>query len=69
MDMRGKWIVAGVPADIESNNLTLPSNVVSGDPARLLVFNTDPATTEDLSGALHAIVSDDGIEVFESDSD
>jgi|GEM_PF-2093694 len=69
MDMRGKWIVAGVPADIESNTLTLPSDVISGDPARLLVFNSDPGTTEDLSGALHAIVSDQGIEVFESVSE
>ncbi len=69
MDMRGKWIVAGVPADIENNSLNLPSNVGSGDPARFLVFNSDPATTEDLSGALHAIVSDQGIEVFESVSD
>lgn len=69
MDMRGKWIVPGVPADIENNNLTLPSEVASGDLARLLVFNSNPATTDNLSSALYAIVSDDGIEVFEQVSD
>ncbi len=69
MDMRGKWIVAGDPADIENGNLVLPSNVASGDPARLLAFNSDPRTTEDLAGALYAIVSEEGIEVFETESD
>ena len=69
MDMRGKWIVAGDPADIENDNLALPSEVASGDPARLLVFNSDPMTTEDLAGALYAIVSEEGIEVFETESD
>ncbi|XOV81448.1 MAG: hypothetical protein ACFHXK_11225 [bacterium] len=69
MDMRGKWIVGGVAEDLAGGQLTLPASLTRGEPARLLVFNSDPAITDDLSEALYAIVDEDGIQVFENESD
>ena len=69
MDMRGRWIIPGVAADVATGNLNTTASISSGDPAELLIFSSDPTDTEDLAGSLYAIVSAEGIEIFAAESD
>lgn len=69
MDMRGKWIIAGVAADVEASTIDSAATLQAGAAASLLVFSSDPFAGGNLTESLHAIVTDEGIEVFTTDSD
>jgi hypothetical protein len=69
MDMRGKWIIPGVPADVTTSSLDSTASLQQGAAASLLVFSADPLAKGNLAEVLHAIVTDEGIEVFATESD
>ncbi len=69
MDMRGKWIIPGVPADVTTSIVDSTADLQQGAAASLLVFSADPLAGGNLAQVLHAIVTDEGIEVFTTDSD
>ena len=65
MDMRGKWIVPGRQADLETGNLPNLGAWLPGNPANLLVLTTDPAQSAVAGDDLAGVVVDGEIRLFE----
>ena len=67
LDMRGKWIVPGAEADLQTSG-ALPNLAMwqVGEPANLLILTSDPRQSDHTGGNLAGVVVNGEIRIFET---